>query len=87
MSKFDHLLPYETAARHLCVMRGEDPDVKVPVQNELIGVAELVPFWYGAAEELLEFSQCFVALQMARQQPTSPANMAGANGGPDDKGH
>lgn len=64
-----HLFPLEPAARILCTMRGGDPDqvVKVPHPQGLVSYVERA-LWLFAAEELLGYMQCGVALQTAANQ-------------------
>lgn len=63
---------YEKAARLLCVKRGLDPDERITKHvgsgRVVTGAMVGVPQWVLAAEELIAFSQCLVALREAAQK-------------------
>jgi len=66
MSKAEELMKLEPQARTLCELRGIDPDEFL---NREPGTIVGPRMWHAAANELVEFMQCLVALKMHTAEP------------------
>ena len=70
---FDHLKPFEAAARILCQMDGVDPDATVSSPHPVFpGVLLDAPVWHGAAESLIALSKMLTAMRQAADLAAAP---------------
>jgi hypothetical protein len=64
-----HLVMLEREARILCLLRGVDPDGRTAVPHPAgLAVVARRSHWLFAADELLSFRQCLLAMRMSQEQ-------------------
>lgn len=72
---FDHLTPYEPAARIYCTMNDQDPDQEMEVPHPFIQGAGLKrPAWHFPAENMINLSQMLTAMKQAAKQASPDAH-------------
>lgn len=68
---YDHLTPYEPAARIFCQMQEQDADEEMEVPHPFIkGVQMTRPAWHFAAENMINLSQMLTAMKQAAMMAT-----------------
>lgn len=66
---YEHLTPFEPAARIFCDLSDQDPDEQLEVPHPMgLAVPFARPAWHFAAENLINLSRMMVAMQRAAAQ-------------------